>query len=101
MMRRFPSRKNTPIRISTSGPANERGGLDLMGGAGGGAWTVLAIFHLAVYLARRLLSRHGGRLRRCGRRSTQVSPFHQLDDADDEQNQRPSAVPTRTVEVVE
>src|SRR5712692_2652367 len=99
----FPSRKKTPITISTIGPANEReyrGGLT--GGAGGGACTVLAIFHLAVYFSRSLLrgvSGNRSRLRN-GRTAQVATPFQQLHKTNYQQNHRPSAVPSRSMQVV-
>src|SRR5437764_5770875 len=96
-------RKITPMTMSTSGPASERGGRGgLIGGTGGGACIVLTIFHLAVDLSRRLLLRRYICSRRnCGWRSAQITTFHQLDDTQDQKNDWPGAVPARTVQIIQ
>src|SRR6266498_3541905 len=98
----FPRRKNTPIRISTIGPAKERFGR--IGGVGGGACTVLAIVHLAIHLRGRLLRRRCG-VRRSRWRdiwaSAKVPALHQFQNSDDEQNNWPCAVPARPVHVID
>src|SRR5215470_13614813 len=66
-----------------------------MGGAGGGAWTVLAIFHLSVDLARRLLRRRNTRgRRRRGLRLIMFATLDQLQYTYHEKNQRPSVAQT-------
>src|SRR5690348_12851704 len=95
-----PIRPRMPMMIKTTGPAKERGGrTGLIGGAGGGTCTVLAIFHLAIHLSRRLLLvRTAGNWRHCrGMISAKVAALHQFQDSNYQQDQRPCAPEPRHV----
>jgi len=86
------------MMIRTIGPANERGGrTGRIGGVGGGACIVLAIFHLAIHLSRRLLLRRGAwrRLLCEGGIISEMPSFHELQNPDDQQYQRPRASKAR------
>src|SRR3954469_6232680 len=104
IMPRLRSRKKIPSTIRTTGPANERGWRGGMtGGGGGGACSVLAIFHLTVELSRRLR-----RSRSCCRdwrwlrrwRSAQVAAFHQLENSENKQDEWPCTLPIRPMQIV-
>src|SRR5271166_4680857 len=100
----LPSRKKMPITISTIGPARERGWRGRMGGGGtggmGGVLVALAIFHLAVDFAGRLLRRRNiaarGRSRHgCSRIAVLPAAFHEFDHTNHQQNDWPGPSPSR------